>query len=114
MEAGCGWLPFWLERLDEHYELMPDQAPNIDRPPSEYLLDSNRCFIGVECTDTFIPFVARTLGQGIVTYASDYCHFDSAFPDTVRMIVEREDLTEDEKARILAGNASVLYGIEIP
>ena len=27
IESGCGWLPFWLERLDEHWELMPEQAP---------------------------------------------------------------------------------------
>src|SRR5262249_59144394 len=20
LEAGCGWLPFWLERMDEHWE----------------------------------------------------------------------------------------------
>ena len=20
LEAGCGWVPFWLERMDDHYE----------------------------------------------------------------------------------------------
>ena len=43
MEAGVGWLPFWLERLDEHWERMPEQAPQIDRPPSEYF--RGRCFL---------------------------------------------------------------------
>ena len=38
MESGCGWLPFWLERLDEHWELTPEQAPGIYRKPSEYFL----------------------------------------------------------------------------
>ena len=46
LEANTGWLPFWLERLDEHWELTPEQAPNIDRKPSEYFL-SGRCFVGV-------------------------------------------------------------------
>ncbi|MET0583582.1 MAG: amidohydrolase family protein, partial [Candidatus Binatia bacterium] len=22
MEAGCGWVPYWMERLDEHYEIL--------------------------------------------------------------------------------------------
>src|SRR5439155_1073078 len=47
LEAGVGWLPFWLERLDEHWELTPEQAPRIDRKPSEYFL-SGRCFIGCD------------------------------------------------------------------
>jgi hypothetical protein len=47
LEANVGWLPFWLERLDEHWELTPEQAPNIDRKPSEYIL-SGRCFIGCD------------------------------------------------------------------
>ena len=27
LEAGVGWLPFWMERLDEHFELMPEYVP---------------------------------------------------------------------------------------
>src|SRR6202521_3492508 len=38
LEANVGWLPFWLERLDEHWELTPEQAPQIDRKPSETIM----------------------------------------------------------------------------
>ena len=62
MEAGCGWLPFWLERLDEEYELMPDQAPILDRKPSEYFL-SGRCFVGVESTESALPHVIGSGGR---------------------------------------------------
>ena len=26
-EAGCGWLPYWLDRIDEHYERRSEEAP---------------------------------------------------------------------------------------
>src|SRR5947208_3277559 len=80
MEAGAGWLPFWLERLDEHWEHVPDQAPLIDRPPSEYFLAGNG-FVSCEPDERMVGYVTRELGQGIVCYASDYCHWDCAFPD---------------------------------
>ena len=37
LEAGVGWLPFWMERLDEHYELMPEYVPFLRRKPSEVI-----------------------------------------------------------------------------
>src|SRR2546422_500083 len=47
LEAGGGWLPFWLERLDEDWELTPEQAPHVDRKPSEYFR-AGRHFIGCD------------------------------------------------------------------
>jgi uncharacterized protein len=112
MESGVGWLPFWLERLDEHYELMADQAPAIDRVPSEYF--RGRCFVGSEPEERMIPYVCESVGDDTVVYASDYCHFDCAFPNSVKLIAERDDLTDDQKVAILGGNAAKLYAIPLP
>ena len=103
LEAGVGWLPFWLERLDEHWELTPEQAPRIDRKPSEYFL-SGRCFIGCDPDERGVPWVVQTLGEDVVVYASDYHHWDCKFPDTVKIITERTDLSEGAKRRILEDN----------
>jgi uncharacterized protein len=108
MEAGAGWLPFWLERLDEHWEHVPSQAPLIDRAPSEYVLSGN-CFVGCEPDERMLPYVAQTLSPGVVCYASDYCHWDCAFPDSVKLLAERADLDNTTKAAILGGNAARLY-----
>ena len=112
MEAGVGWLPFWLHRLDEHYELMPDQAPAIDRLPSEYF--KGRCFVSCEPDDPSVAYVCESVGDDAVVYASDYCHFDCAFPDSVRIIVNRDDLNADRKAAILGNNAARLYALPLP
>src|SRR5215475_2976787 len=96
LEANVGWLPFWLERLDEHWELTPEQAPLIDRKPSEYVL-SGRCFIGCDPDERAIPNVINALGEGVVVYASDYCHWDCKFPDTVKIIEDRTDISASGK-----------------
>jgi len=111
MEAGTGWLPFWLERLDEHWEHVPAQAPGIDRPPSRYFIDGH-CYLTCEPDERMVPLVLRTTGPHVVCYASDYCHWDCIFPDSVRVLAERDDLDEEEKARVFARNAASLYALD--
>jgi hypothetical protein len=108
MEANVGWLPFWLDRLDEHWELTPEQAPAIDRKPSEYFL-SGRCFIGADPDEKEIPHVVERLGEGVVCYASDYYHWDCAFPDTVKIVAERGDLSASAKKAMFETNPRRLY-----
>lgn len=110
LEANVGWLPFWLDRLDEHWELTPEQAPVIDRKPSEYILSGN-CFIGCDPDERTIPYVVDSCGEGVVVYASDYCHWDCAFPDTVKIIAERNDLTKSAKEALFHTNPARLYGL---
>jgi len=31
LESGCGWLPFWLERMDEHWEHEGHGRPKLPR-----------------------------------------------------------------------------------
>jgi predicted TIM-barrel fold metal-dependent hydrolase len=112
MEAGVGWLPFWLERLDEHVELMPEQS-KADRMPSEFFR-SGRGFIGCEPSDRQIPIVCAELGDDVVCYSSDYCHWDCAFPETVKILAEREDLSDEQKRAVLAGNPGRLFGLPVP
>ncbi len=112
MEAGVGWLPFWLERLDEHWELMPEQAPEIDRAPSEYF--AGRCFLTMEPKEQMVPYVFEHVSSRIICYASDYCHWDCSFPDSVRLLTERADLDEDTQRQLLSSNAAQLYGLEVP
>jgi uncharacterized protein len=111
LEAGAGWLPFWLERLDEHWELMPEQAPQLDRPPSDYFL--GRGYLSCEPEERSVPIVCDTLGDRIICYASDYCHWDCAFPNSVKLLAEREDLTDAQKRAIFSENAARLYKLAV-
>jgi predicted TIM-barrel fold metal-dependent hydrolase len=112
LEAGAGWLPFWLERLDEHWELLPEQAPELDRAPSAYF--EGRGFVSCEPEERALPWVCDTVGDHVVCYASDYCHWDCSFPHSVKLLAERDDLDQPRKAAILAGNGARLYGLPLP
>src|SRR5229473_1665980 len=37
LEAGHGWLPFWIARIDEHARTVAAALPKLERKPSEYV-----------------------------------------------------------------------------
>jgi predicted TIM-barrel fold metal-dependent hydrolase len=112
MEAGVGWLPFWLERLDEHWELMPEQAPHLEKKPSEYF--AGQGYLTTEPDEKMVPYLFEAVGPDVVCYSSDYCHWDCAFPESVQILEARADLPEKIRPALFAGNAAKLYGLSVP
>src|SRR3990170_103006 len=51
MEGGAGWLPFWMERLDEHVEKLAPQMPDLKRMPSE-IIRSNQVVLACESEES--------------------------------------------------------------
>lgn len=111
MEAGAGWLPYWAERMDEHYEMLRPQVPKLKRSPSEHVA-SGRIFVACDPDEKMLPQVLELGGEDVVIYASDYCHWDSRFPDSVRLIADRGELSQKKKAKILGENALRFFGFK--
>lgn len=109
LEAGCGWVAYWVERLEEHYERRSAEMSRMTRSPEEYLREG-RCFVTAEPDERLVPVVVDVLGAGQVMYASDYPHSDSKFPYSVKAVRERDDLSDDVKDQLLGGNARRYYG----
>ena len=108
LEAGVGWLPYWMERLDEHYALMPEYVPLLKRKPSEVIRSEN-FFISCDPDEETLPYVAKTVGIERILYASDYPHFDGRFPNTVKFTAERPEFSADDRRKILQDNPTRLY-----
>jgi predicted TIM-barrel fold metal-dependent hydrolase len=108
LEGGAGWLPFLADRLDEHYEKRAELVPLLTRPPGDYI-KSGRVFVSCESEERILPAVLREIGEFAVVYASDYPHWDCAFPNSVKNIASRADLSEREKRKILYENGRSLY-----
>lgn len=109
LEGLVGWIPMLMERMDEEYERRPFEAPLLTKPPSEYFR-SGRMFFGCESGEWMIPTVIRYLGaDGALLYSSDYPHWDGDFPHSTRTLVERSDLTDENKRRIIGENARRFY-----
>jgi predicted TIM-barrel fold metal-dependent hydrolase len=107
MEAGCGWLPSWLHRIDEHLELAELEFPNLSMNATEYF--QRNCWISTECEDKFVADVVRWLGNDHIVYESDFPHPDSKYPHTVEHFLSMDVISAEDKRKILWDNAIDLY-----
>jgi len=78
-ESGLGWIPYWLDRLDEHFEIMGHHTPWLKRRPSEIF--ASQCFVSMEADEAEGLAWMRDKGLGhCILWGSDYPHFDSTYP----------------------------------
>ena len=110
MEAGCGWLPSWLHRIDEHLELAGAvEAPELTASATEYF--RRNCWISTECDDRFVSDVIRWLGDDHIVFETDYPHPDSKYPKATEhfLALDPNLVPEESKRKILWDNAVDLY-----
>jgi predicted TIM-barrel fold metal-dependent hydrolase len=111
LEAGCGWVPFWLERMDEHHDnaLAKNYGGTRTRAlrPSEYF--QRQCYVSANADETFLASVADQIGADRIVFSSDYPHPDAPFPHAVDEFLELDDLTDEQKRMILWDNTARLY-----
>ena len=112
LEAGSGWVPYWVERLHEHYERRSAEMPRMKKDVIEYIAAGN-CYFAAEPDEKLVPVVIETVGDDHVLYSSDYPHTDSKFPYSVKCVKERTDISERSREKILGENALTFYGLEI-
>jgi uncharacterized protein len=110
MEAGAGWVPYWMERLDEHYEFLQPTVPWLKKPPSEYMR-GGQLYYAFEMEEKMLPYVAEFVGADRLIFATDYNHSDSKFPHTVEEVMERKDLSDELKTKLMGENAARLYNL---
>lgn len=86
LESGTGWLPYWLHRLDEHWEwARGGETAGITRRPSQAFAD--QCAIASEADDALVGHAVATVGADHVLWASDFPHPDALFPDAATTFV---------------------------
>lgn len=109
LEAGHGWLPFWMKRLDEHAQTIRAALPALRMTPSEYVT-SGRYFQSIEVPEGegMTNAVADLIGDDVLMYASDYPHGESHFPETVGMALAWK-MGEERRRKLMWGNAVRLY-----
>ncbi len=107
MEGNAGWLPFWVDRMDDQHGKFGRQVPCKMRP-GDYVR-AGRIKISCDYEEQTIHHVVDTFGPDYVMYASDYWHADAKFPGTVEAIVRRTELSDEAKRKILGTNAAAFF-----
>ena len=110
LESGSAWLPYWLDRMDGHFETWGKLLPALRMKPSEYF--KRQCMISTDPEDGAIDAVLRLVGEDHVVWASDYPHPDAHFPGAVDESLEKmAGVPEAARRKIFATNAERLYGL---
>lgn len=113
MEAGCGWAPYWLERMDEHWRhFYFGRTRRTGEPPSFYF--RRQCFVSCEAGEELVASFIEHLGEDSLVTATDYPHPDAVdkFPDrTIGDLSGGAVLSPSSKQKVLWDNPARLYGI---
>jgi predicted TIM-barrel fold metal-dependent hydrolase len=106
-EAGIGWIPYILWRMDAEWEDQFKDLPLTMRP-SEYW--RRQCWATYQ-TDPIGIQLLDTLGADRIMWGSDFPHPDGIWPDS-REYVARElgRLPADVRDQVICKNAARLYG----
>jgi predicted TIM-barrel fold metal-dependent hydrolase len=116
-ENNCGWLPYYLQRMDRGFARFGPSGTVTPWPtkltlkPSEYFRRQMYCtFID----DSFGVASRHWIGVDNVMWSSDYPHTASTWPHS-RDIIARDfkDVSEVEKRKIVRENAAQLYGFDL-
>jgi len=111
LEAGCGWLPYWLWRLDEEYkQLAWEVADNVKMKPSEYF--RRQCFVAIEPEEPYIEQIIQYIGLDNLLFGSDYPHVDHDLSMSEKAVALQERLSKKTVQKLLWDNPAGFYGLE--
>ena len=127
LETGCTWVDFAIEVMDFRLDnirhriqldaLRAEHKPIIERglpkmTPMEYI-KAGRIFIGFEVDDDLLPYMVNKYGTDCWVYASDIPHAHRK-PDSPKFVLNRTDLSDTAKEKILWHGTARLYGLDLP
>lgn len=112
LESGIFYVPAAMYRLDAEYLREREMAPLLEKRPSEYMKES--FYFGTQPLEEparkthFAKIIDMIGGADRLLYASDYPHTDYDVPTA---ITDMPGLTDEDKRKILGGNAEAVFGI---
>ena len=114
-EVNFGWVPFWLQTLDQEWETQRAWNPSpLETLPSQCVgeqvfttsLDDH---VGYDLIRAGVPNLART-----TLYSTDYPHSVTLWPDSKHHIPRlTRGLSPEDRHAVLAGNAARVFGFEV-
>jgi predicted TIM-barrel fold metal-dependent hydrolase len=111
LEAGAGWVPFMMDRMEEDYEKFAARlAPHLTSPPSRFFKSGN-IFFTMEVEERTAPFLPEWIHPDVIMWASDFPHERERdqFGGDLPHLMARKDLSDEFKRRMLYDNPVRFY-----
>lgn len=109
-EAGCGWVPYWLGRLD--HIAHPHHGEEVAARALPSHLFAQNAWVGFEPDEPDLPVVATRVGRRKLCFGTDFPHLDHESDLVGSALALRSELGDDLDA-MLSGNARELFGLQI-
>jgi hypothetical protein len=111
LEIGATWLPYYLDRMDEHWEKRAEEEmPLLKKKPSDTFRDSS-LKVSIEGKESLLRETIAFVGAEHLIYATDVPHWDGEFPENLEEIRAANELSDAEKTAILHDNAKELFSL---
>jgi predicted TIM-barrel fold metal-dependent hydrolase len=108
LESGIGWLGYWLDRMDGHFEKMGTYVPWLHKRPREYFFE--QCYLTMDPDESTLKAMVDLGVERNVLWGSDYPHFDCIYPGVVKEVRKAlSALQESARENILTSNAIRFY-----
>lgn len=101
LEAGQGWLPYWIHRLDEQAAYAPSTVPENYKSVRE-AVTSGRYFQSIELHEgeSMTKYVIDEIGEDVLMWSSDYPHGESWFPEAVDTFLGWDSISDSVKKKM--------------
>ncbi|MEZ5558965.1 MAG: amidohydrolase family protein [Pseudomonadales bacterium] len=107
VEADAGWLPYWLQRMEQHWGFSGNaEHPQLKRSPAEYFKSS--FLVACRADERTLPSVVELVGDSYLTFNTDDPQPDGAWPAGLADL-EHQPLSEESIRRIFRDNAAHLF-----
>lgn len=110
LESTCGYLPWWLDRLDDQWEKYgPGCDVKLSAKPSEYFF--RHAYIATDADEARLGRVIDEIGDDRIVVSTDYPHADGIFPHATEEFLRLPGVSNESRRKILWDNCARLYNL---
>ena len=110
LESGFGWLPFWMQRMEDQVHYMGYVADDLQHTMQEYMT-GGRFFAGIVIHEgeAITRMVTELMGDHMLMFGSDYPHAESRFPRSADIVLGWDSIDEGRMRKLMWENAACCF-----
>ena len=111
LEGNCGWAPWLLQRLDEHWEWLGATERRPTSTERHRSTSASNCYLSVEADETTVKYFIDWFGDDNLVFSTDYPHGDSKYPDVGGQLPEAARSAKSRSGRSCGTTGRAPYGL---